>query len=92
MINIIIGIQNIGTDAGPFDLYSNVDSFTNAFETGISRFDIEQGYNTYVPESSTIIRCQSTGVCDNFLDIPISIPPIDLDFLEFIDSIKYPPS
>jgi hypothetical protein len=75
MINIIIGIQNIGIDAGPFDLYSDVDNFTTAFETGISKVDIELGYNTQAPDNSTIIRCQSTGVCDNFLDITITAQP-----------------
>jgi hypothetical protein len=75
MINILIGINQTGVDAGPFDLYSDVDNFTTAFETGISKVDIELGYNTQAPDNSTIIRCQSTGVCDNFLDITITSQP-----------------
>jgi hypothetical protein len=76
MISIEIGIVNIGVNAGPFDLYSDVDSFTAPFETGISKNQMEIGYvSNIAPDNSTIIRVQSTGDCDNYLDIPIAAQP-----------------
>jgi hypothetical protein len=76
MISIEIGIPNIGIDAGPFDLYSDVDSFTTAFETGITKTEMEQGFiSNNAPDNSTIIRVQSTGVCDNYSDIEITAQP-----------------
>jgi hypothetical protein len=78
-INIMIieiGIDNIGIDAGPFDLYSDVDSFATPFESGITRNQMLNGYiSNTAPDNSTIIRVQSTGNCDNYLDITITSQP-----------------
>lgn len=68
----LITIATIGADAGPFDLYSDVDGYSVAFETGITRSQLLAGYtSTVVTAGTTIIRTQSTGVCVNFLDITV---------------------
>jgi len=66
-----ITISNVGADAGPFDLYSDVDGFLSAFETGIPTALLEAGYATnLVPDGTTIIKIQSVNdKCNNFVNI-----------------------
>ena len=65
-----------GSDNGPFDLYSDVDGFTNPFETGVSLSTLLSGYITTVPDSSTIVRVLSTGPCQgNYSDFIINGSP-----------------
>jgi hypothetical protein len=74
MIKIIIGIQNIGSDAGPFDLYLKTTGGIfdiSAFEIGVSRDDMLVGYEVSVPEDTIEIKAQSSGVCDNYIIIPV---------------------
>ena len=69
MLTVTITIATIGTDAANFSLYSNVDGFTTPFETGISRAALLAGYTSVlVPNGTTIIRVQSTGICTNYID------------------------
>ena len=71
-MTITITLTTAGIDTGPFNLYSNADAFTSAFETGISRASLLAGYTSYVvPLGTTIVRVYSTGVCQNYIDIPI---------------------
>jgi hypothetical protein len=63
---------NSGFDAGPFDLYSDADSFSSPFETNVSREDLDAGYpSALVPDVATIIRAISTGDCVNQIDLEI---------------------
>lgn len=72
MIDIIIGIQNMGSDTGPtFDLYSDLDGYQAPFEINVSKVDLLAGYNTTAPSGSTIIRVKSKGECETYIDIPI---------------------
>tara|TARA_R110000822_G_scaffold57838_2_gene145028 strand:+ start:166 stop:684 length:519 start_codon:yes stop_codon:yes gene_type:complete len=60
------------TDAGPFDLYSNLDGYTVPFQIGVSKASLVAGYSSsVVPDFTSIIRVKSTGVCKNFSDFPI---------------------
>ena len=69
MLTVTITIATIGTDAANFSLYSNVDGFTTPFETGVSRASLLAGYTSVlVPNGTTIIRVQSTGICTNYID------------------------
>jgi hypothetical protein len=69
---VLITLTTAGIDAGPFDLYSNVDGYTTAFETGVSKSALVAGYTSnLVPNSTITVRVRSTGVCTNFIDIPI---------------------
>jgi hypothetical protein len=72
-MTVLITLTIAGANTGPFDLYSNVDGYTSAFETGISQIDLISGYvSNLVPNGTTNIRVKSNGVCIEYIDIPIS--------------------
>lgn len=70
----IITINTIGVDITKFNLFSNVDGFTAAFETNIDKVLINSGFPTNnVPSETTIVRAMSSeGVCTNYIDIALS--------------------
>lgn len=70
---VVITLTNAGADTGPFDLYSNVDGFAVAFESNVSKEDLEAGYvSVLVPDSASTIRVQSDNpLCDNYIDLVI---------------------
>lgn len=72
MFTVTLTLLAAGTDTGPFNLYSNVDGYVSAFETGVSKASLLGGYTTYsVPDGTSIIRVCSTGVCTNCVDFVI---------------------
>lgn len=72
----IITLTTIGTDAGPFNLYSNLDGYTSAFAVGITDTQLLTGYaSDVVPDGTTIIRAKSFGICTNFIDLLILPAP-----------------
>lgn len=72
-MTVLITLTIAGTDTGPFDLYSNADGYVSAFETGVSKAALQAGYSSsLVPNTATIIRVKSTGVCTNYIDIPLT--------------------
>jgi len=93
-----ITISNVGADAGPFDLYSDVDGYTSAFETNIPKALLEAGYATsLVPAGTTIIKIQSVNSeCNNFVNV--GVLPLEYYFtpndgssyvLDFVNSGTY---
>lgn len=71
-MTVLITLTTAGSDSGPFNLYSNVNGYTPAFATGVSKSALEAGYtSTVVPDGTTIVRVLSTGVCTNFIDITL---------------------
>ena len=69
-MTVLITLTTAGVDSGPFDLYSNIDGFVSAFETGIDTTALLAGYSSsLVPDYTTIVRVLSTGVCTNYIDI-----------------------
>lgn len=71
-MTVLITLTVAGADTGPFDLYSDVDGFVSAFETGVVKSSLLAGYSSsLVPNGATIIRVKSTGTCVNFIDIPV---------------------
>lgn len=69
-MNIIITLTTAGTDTGPFSLFSNVDGYTTAFVTGVSKAALLAGYSTNLaPVGTTTVRVKSTGLCTNYIDI-----------------------
>jgi hypothetical protein len=71
-MTVLITLTTAGTDSGPFDLYSNLDGYTSAFESGVSRLDLLAGYaSALVPDFTTIVRVQSVGDCNNHIDIQL---------------------
>lgn len=71
-MTVFITFTSIGADAGPFNLYSNVDGYTSPFATGVTKAQLLAGYpSSAVPNGTTIIRAMSSGVCTNFVDLTI---------------------
>ena len=61
---IYIVLTSVGDDAGPFNLYSDVDGYVSAFSSNVSKATLEAGYSVEVADGTTIIRIVSTGVCN----------------------------
>lgn len=73
MATATIKLTTIGAAAGPFDIYSNFDSYATPFETGITRTQLLAGYLSHnLPDSATTIRVKSTVYCVNYLDINVT--------------------
>jgi hypothetical protein len=69
-MTVLITLTTAGADSGPFNLFSNLDSYTSAFETGVSKASLLAGYpSALVPDYTTSIRIISTGDCVNYIDI-----------------------
>jgi hypothetical protein len=69
-MTVLITLTTAGTDSGPFDLYSNLDGYTSAFESGVSKSALLAGYaSALVPDYTTIVRVKSNGTCINYVDI-----------------------
>lgn len=74
-MNIIITLTTAGTDTGPFSLFSNVDGYITAFETGVAKSALLAGYSTSLaPVGTTTVRVKSNGLCTNFIDIVLAEP------------------
>lgn len=71
-MTVYIQLTTAGTNTGPFNLFSNVDGFTTAFESGVAKSALVAGYTSaLVPNGTTTIRVQSVGACTNYIDIVI---------------------
>jgi len=71
----LITLTTAGADSGPFNLYSNIDGYTSAFESGVSKSALLAGYSSsVVPDYTTIVRILSTGVCTNYIDVTLTSP------------------
>lgn len=71
-MTVLITLVTAGTDSGPFDLYSNLDGYSSAFESGVSKASLLAGYaSALVPDYTTTIRVKSNGTCVNYVDIPV---------------------
>lgn len=79
-MTVLITLTTIGVDAGPFNLYSNIDGYTSAFDLSVPATSLLAGYPAAsVPDLTTIIRVQSVGeLCSNSIDIPV-MQPLDFD-------------
>ena len=73
MITVSITLTIAGVDTGPtFSLYSNVDGYTTAFATGVTKSALQAGYiSTAVPDGTTIIRVSSPGTCNTYVDLNV---------------------
>lgn len=73
-MTISITLSIAGGDTGPFNLYSNLDGFTSAFEVGVAKIDLLMGYISYVvPDGTSVIRVMSDGDCKNYIDLTINV-------------------
>ena len=75
MLTVLITLTTAGADTGNFNLYSDVDGYTAAFETGVAKSALVAGYVSFlVPNGTTIIRVKSDATCTNYVDIPLVEP------------------
>ena len=73
-MTVYILLTTAGADTDNFALFSDVDGFTSAFETGVSRASLLAGYSSFlVPNGTTVIRVISQSICTNYIDIPIEV-------------------
>lgn len=69
-MTVLITLTVAGADSGPFNLYSNLDGYVTAFESGVPKASLLAGYSSsLVPDFTTIIKVLSTGACTNYIDI-----------------------
>jgi hypothetical protein len=72
-MTVFITLSTAGDNAGPFNLYSNIDGYTTAFESGIDKTLLLAGYaSSLVPDYTTTVRVLSTGDCTNYIDLLLS--------------------
>lgn len=70
----VITLTTAGADTGPFNIYSNLDSYTTPFEVNITKVSLLAGFNcSTIPEGTVSIRIKSLGVCSNFIDLAIPV-------------------
>lgn len=75
-MTVLITLVIAGADSGPFNLYSNLDGYVTAFESGVPKASLLAGYSSVsVPDFTTIIRVLSTGTCTNYVDISVEESP-----------------
>ena len=69
----LITFTSLGTDTGPFSLYSDTDGFISPFETGVSKASLLAGYSTaLVPDFTSVVRVKSEEGCLNYVDVVFS--------------------
>lgn len=77
-MTIYILLTSPGTDAGPFNLYSDTDGYVSAFATNVSKATLLSGYvNNNVPNGTVIVKLVSVGEeCTNSIDVVVGGGPI----------------
>jgi hypothetical protein len=69
-MTVLITLTTAGTDSGPFNLYSDIDGYITAFESGVSKGALLAGYaSSLVPDYTITIKVLSIGTCTNYVDI-----------------------
>jgi hypothetical protein len=76
-MTVLIQLTTAGSDTGPFNLYSDLDSFGIPFEVGVNKATLQAGYlSSLVPDFTTTIRVCSTSLyCSNCIDITVEPLP-----------------
>jgi hypothetical protein len=76
-MTVTITLTLAGSDTGPFNLYSNLDGYTTAFQTNIAKSTLVAGLTTsLVPDNTTTVLVKSTGACNRSLYLNIAGAPI----------------
>lgn len=71
---IYLELTLAGADTGPFDLFSDADSYTVPFDTAVAKSSLVSGYITTAPSGTTIVKIQSVApsLCSSFINVPLS--------------------
>lgn len=72
---IYITLTSVGTEAGPFDIFSDYDGYVVPIQTNVPKSTLLLPYSLVVPDGTYNIRVKSIGDCVNFIDIPIQNLP-----------------
>jgi hypothetical protein len=68
-----ITITNIGENEGPFNLYSNTDGYSSAFEADVTRGELLAGFGSdLIPDGTSVVRATSISLCNSSIDITIT--------------------
>lgn len=71
-MDVIVTLVNPGASVGPFNIYSNVDSFATPIATSISRASLVAGYTLAgVSSSTTTVKLVSTGSCNSVIFLSV---------------------
>ena len=75
--SVVIQANYTGSDTGPFNLFSDVNGYTSAFEVGITKDQLLSGFVSYnVPVGTHTIRVVSTSPeCTNSEEIDVDPVP-----------------
>lgn len=68
---VFLQLTTAGIDSGPFDLYSNLDGYSEPFEENVSRDLLIAGYSTTVPDNAITVRITSKEDCISSVDITL---------------------
>jgi len=68
---VFLQLTTAGIDSGPFDLYSNLDGYSEPFEENVSRASLVAGYSTTVPDNAITVRITSKEDCISSVDITL---------------------
>ena len=73
-MTVLLTLTIAGADSTVFDLYSNIDGFSTAFETSVPKASLLAGYSsTSVPDYTSTVRVQSgSAIQDLLLPSPAS--------------------
>tara|TARA_B110000503_G_C7066275_1_gene378917 strand:+ start:232 stop:792 length:561 start_codon:yes stop_codon:yes gene_type:complete len=74
-MTVLITLTLAGSDTGPFNIYSNADGFITPTEIGVSKAALIAGYDATVPDGTTEVLVQSTGVCERDLYLMVAGAP-----------------
>ena len=69
-MSVIITLTTVSNSVGPFNIYSDVDSFFAAFKTNVPLSELVIGYPVdNIPVNTAIIRVKSVNsTCSNYID------------------------
>ena len=76
---VFLKLTTAGVDSGPFDLYSNLDAYSEPFEENVSKASLIAGYSTDVPDYATTVRITSKENCISSVDITLRDVECDLE-------------
>lgn len=75
-MSVLITLTTAGANTGPFSLYSNVDNYVTAVETGLTRAQLVAGYtSTLLSQYTSTVLVKSTGTCPRSLYLDVSGAP-----------------
>jgi hypothetical protein len=75
-MNLLITLTTAGLNSGPFNLYSDADSYTVAFASNVPKQDLLDGYTANgVDDDTTLVRIQSNNtLCNTYINLYITTP------------------